>query len=269
MTTDAKQTALCALHARGREAWPGIELDVATFTAVATNSLRDGPLEDVRTADLYLAIACAAGNEQAIAALDRHCLSTVVQALIRRGHGAASAADIVQTVRVHFLVGERGRAPRIADYDGRASLARWLGVAAMRAAITAHRKCQHETALDDLDIVGTTRSAELELLQRQFAVEFKAALRSAFESLAPRERAVLRYQVRDRLGIDRIAAIYAVHRATAARWVAHARDALLEGVRHALRGRLRVSTDELDSLIRQVRSKLELDARLFATPSST
>jgi RNA polymerase sigma-70 factor (ECF subfamily) len=268
VTADANQIALHALHTRGREAWPGIELDVATFTAVATNSLRDGPFDGVRAADLYLAIACAAGIEQALAALDRHCLSTVTQGLVRRGHSTASAADIVQTLRVRFLVGERGCAPRIADYDGRASLSRWLGVAATRAAITAHRKCQHETALADLDIVGTTRSMELELLQRQFAVEFKAAVRSAFESLAPRERAVLRYQVSDRLGIDRIAAIYAVHRATAARWVAQARDALLDGVRHALQGRLRVSSDELDSLLRQVRSKLELDAGLFATPSA-
>src|SRR5262245_44419059 len=125
VTANANQIALRALHARGREAWPGIDLDVATFTTLATNSLRGGPLDDVRAADLYLAIACAAGIQPAIAALDRHCLSTVVQGLVRRGHSAASAADIVQTLRLRFLVGERGCAPRIADYDGRASLARW------------------------------------------------------------------------------------------------------------------------------------------------
>jgi hypothetical protein len=47
---------LCTLHARGREAWPGVELDVATFSALAAKQLEDGPLDDVRADDLCLAI---------------------------------------------------------------------------------------------------------------------------------------------------------------------------------------------------------------------
>jgi hypothetical protein len=45
---------LCTLHARGREAWPGVELDVATFSTLAANQLGDGPFDDVRADDLYL-----------------------------------------------------------------------------------------------------------------------------------------------------------------------------------------------------------------------
>jgi len=55
---------------------------------------------------------------------------------------------------------------------------------------------------------------------------------------APRERNLLRYQVLDRLGIDHIGALHGVHRVTAARWIAHARRALIEGVRRRLQDRL-------------------------------
>lgn len=59
MVTGGEQE-LCTLHARGREAWPGVELDIATFSERAANQLGDSPFDDVRADDLYLAIACAA-----------------------------------------------------------------------------------------------------------------------------------------------------------------------------------------------------------------
>jgi RNA polymerase sigma-70 factor (ECF subfamily) len=186
-------------------------------------------------------------------------------ALTRRGHDPAAAADAVQAVRVRFLVGEDGRAPRIAEYDGRGSLASWIHVAAARIAISAHRKHHRETG-DEVELVAADRSPELDLLRQQFGAEFKAAFRSSFEALAPRERTLLRYQVIDRLGIDRIAAIYGIHRATAARWVAHAREVLVDGVRGALQARFQLESEELDSLVRMLQSSLELSLRLLLTP---
>src|ERR1043165_7596523 len=61
---------LCTLHARGGEAWPGVELDIATFWALAASQLDDGPFDDVRADDLYLALACVARVAQAIIAFD-------------------------------------------------------------------------------------------------------------------------------------------------------------------------------------------------------
>jgi len=266
--TDDVQVALRSLHARGRTAWPEIELDITQFSMLAARQLGNGPFDDVRAGELYLATACTAGVARAIADLDTHYLSGLVAVLVRRGHDAATAADAVQTVRVRFLVGEAGRAPRISEYDGRGSLATWLHVAATRIAISARRRYQREVA-DEVELVAAERGPELDLLRRQFGAEFLETFRSAFCALAPRERTLLRYQVIDRLGIDRIAAIYGVHRATAARWVAHARDALVEGVRRALQARLRVGVEELDSLLRLVHSRLELSLRLLSTPTPT
>ena len=260
---------LCMLHARGREAWPGVELDVATFSALAANQLADGPLDDVRADDLYLAIACAARIEQAIIAFDKHYLAGLASALIRKGQDRAAAADVVQTVRVRFLVGDADHGPKIAEYNGRGSLAAWLRVAASRAAVTEFRKHHRETAIDDLAIVARSCDPDIALLGGQLGSELEAAFRSSFAALAPRERNLLRYQVLDRLGIDRIGALHGVHRATAARWIAHARKALIEGVRCRLQDRLGIDRRELDSALRQVASRIELSLRWLLTPAPT
>jgi RNA polymerase sigma-70 factor, ECF subfamily len=68
----------------------------------------------------------------------------------------------------------------------------------------------------------------------------------------------LRQHALDGLSIDRLAALHKVHRATAARWVEAARTAALEHTRLALGRRLRVGPDELESVMRLVRSQLDI-----------
>jgi RNA polymerase sigma-70 factor (ECF subfamily) len=89
------------------------------------------------------------------------------------------------------------------------------------------------------------------------------------EALAPRQRTLLRYAYVDGLGIDRIAPLFAVHRATAARWLAEARLELLRHTRKILAARLALPVEELQSLLRSVESQLHVSlARLFATENS-
>jgi RNA polymerase sigma-70 factor, ECF subfamily len=259
--------ALRALHLRGRAAWPDIELEFAAFAALAARTLGDGPFGDVRADELYLALACAANVDRAICALDGRYLARIVPALVRRGQDAATAADILQELRERFLVGTPGGAPRIAEYDGRGSLAAWIQVAAHRAAISANRKLAREVLVDDIEIAAAARSPDLDLLQRRFGQAFEAAFRCTFAGLTPRARNLLRYQAIDRLGIDRIAALHGVHRATAARWLVQARDALRAGIRRCLQDWLRIDADEVDSLFALFESRLELSLRLLATPT--
>jgi RNA polymerase sigma-70 factor (ECF subfamily) len=142
-------------------------------------------------------------------------------------------------------------------------------VAASRTAVTAFRKHRRETAIDDLAIAARSCNPDITVLGMQLGSEFEAAFRSAFATLAPRDRNLLRYQVLDRLGIDRIAALHGVHRATAARWVAHARKALIEGIRCRLQDRLGVDRKELDSTLRQLASRIDLSLRWMLTPIPT
>jgi len=257
MSIGSTHHRLLALYTRGRAAWPAVDLDLATFSALAAGEIGEDPIDDARASDLYLAIACQAGNAQAILAFDQHYLSRLAPVLIRRGLDSARAADVVQAVRM----------PKIAQYDGRGSLAAWLQVASVRIAISAERKHGREIAVDDLDAIATAASPELDLARLRFNREFESAFRAAFEALTPRERNLLRHQLIDRLGIDRIAALYGIHRATAARWIAHAREALLVSVRRAIQDRLRLDTAELESLFRQLRSKIEISLQWLLTPA--
>lgn len=267
MTTGVHEELLRTLYMQGRAVWPEIELDFATFSALATGKLDDGPIDEVRGDDLYLVAACVAHSQQAIIALDTRYLSPIASCLVRRGYSAAAADDVIQVVRMRLLIGDDGRRPLLSRYRGRGSLAAWIRVAATRIAIDSQRKHRKETA-DEVDVLSAEPSPELALLHRRFGAEFKTAFRRAFEALSPRDRALLRYDVIERLGIDRISVIYGVHRATAARWVAHARDSLVDSVRCALQIRLGIGSEELDSVLRMVDSKLELSPRLLLTPTA-
>ena len=69
--------------------------------------------------------------------------------------------------------------------------------------------------------------------------------------------------------IERIGAIYGVHRATVARWIAQGRDSLLELVERELAKRLAVEVDEVGSIIRLVRSRIEVSlVRLLDEPGA-
>jgi RNA polymerase sigma-70 factor (ECF subfamily) len=243
-----------------------VDLDRATFSTLAARQLGDGPLHAVRAIDLYLAIACAVGSDQAILAFDRSYLSRLALALVRRGHAPAAVAEVVQAVRVRFLVGKPGCLPKIAEYNGRGSLAAWLHVAGLRLAISADRKHSKEIEADELTLLAHAAGPEIDLLRLQFHRELEAAFRATFEAIGPQQRNLLRYHVVEQLGIDRVAALYGIHRATAARWIAHARDALFAGVRRAMQDRLQLSVAELESLFREVRSELEISLRWFLTP---
>jgi len=227
--------------------------------------VRGLPIEPY-AADLHLSAACAAGDARAIALVDEQYIATLIFALpsyIQR----PVAEDVIQLVRLRFLIGEDGRPPRIGDFDGTASLATWLRVAAIRIAISLHRKQHREMVIDDVDAVADAPDPELALLQRQYGTEFRAAFRSGFVSLTARERNLLRHHIIDQLGIDGIAALYGVHRATAARWLARARSTLIKRLRRELQSRLQLDRNQLDGVLALLQGKLELSLRMFLTPS--
>jgi RNA polymerase sigma-70 factor (ECF subfamily) len=99
---------------------------------------------------------------------------------------------------------------------------------------------------------------ELAYMKATYRAAFKAAFQEALESLQGRERTLLKQQIVDGLGIDELGALYDVHRATAARWVAAAREKLLVRTRRTFMLRARISSDECESIMRMVRSQLDV-----------
>jgi RNA polymerase sigma-70 factor (ECF subfamily) len=105
---------------------------------------------------------------------------------------------------------------------------------------------------------------ELAYLRDRYRTDVDAAMRAALVGLGEQSRALLRYHLIDGWSIDRIGALYGVHRATAARWTAAAREELGVAIRAELAKRLSISVDEVDSIVRMVQSRIDVSmARLL------
>jgi RNA polymerase sigma-70 factor (ECF subfamily) len=256
-----RDTLLAERCAEGRAAHPRLALDEATFAAyLDARATDDAALRRLHAADLYLACACARGEPEALVVFEAQIVDKLAPALARAG--AASLVDEVkQIVRERLLLGAAGKGPRIADYAGEGALLTWVRVVALRAAATLRRGAQRSRAREDealLDAPLALDSPDLLHLRRRYADDFKAAFELGVAELTPRDRNLLRQHLIDRLTIDDLGALYRVNRVTASRWLSHAREEVARATRKALVARLRLSPPELESILRLVRSDLDL-----------
>jgi RNA polymerase sigma-70 factor, ECF subfamily len=255
---------LAALLGAARAVWPDVRVSDEAFSAhVAARLGEDADLETLPIADLLLACGCALGEPRALALFERHFLLPA-RAALSRFEAAGVVDDALQNVRARLLVTEGGAPPRIADFAGQGSLEGWVKVAALRAAIDLTRRDRRESSTDDEDLAAAEAALapeahpELEYLKAEYREPFAAAVRAAVVALSRDERSLLRFNLVDGLNIAAIGAIYGVHRATVARWIAQARAHVLEATRTELRARLGIADDELDSLIQALASQLDV-----------
>ncbi|MEO8843504.1 MAG: sigma-70 family RNA polymerase sigma factor [Kofleriaceae bacterium] len=262
---------LWALVAEGRAAWPDLPLDAKILVQFVahhlTADMADAALDGLRPADLYLACACAQGMTAAINAFDRDYMREVDIALARMRIMAPRVADVKQLVRQRLFVGggttgAPTSAGKIAEYGGRGDLRRWVRSVAVRTCLNDLRKGKREILVDDDQLIAqhaiSQDDPEVEYMKRTYSNEFKAAFTEALTQLGPREQTLLRYHHVDGLNIDEIGAIYRVHRVTAFRWIEKAKDLLVRATLDTLRTRLKLPADELDSVLRMIRSQIHL-----------
>jgi RNA polymerase sigma-70 factor (ECF subfamily) len=263
---EALEPLLEEVLAAARAAWPQLGLAEARFLRHLAERLPvDAPpaesLRAVHAADLYLACACAEGLPAAHAALEARFLSRVGPAVARVERSAEALEEVRQRLREKLLTGEGGRGPKVADYQGQGPLVAWLRAAAVRLALNARRSARRrERAEEEVLAEGAAPGGDLEVdyLLRRHREDFQAALAEALAALPVRERTVLRLHGVEGLSLERIGAMYQTHKSTVSRWVARAREEVLTGARGRLAERLRLSPTELHSLLRAVRSHLDL-----------
>jgi RNA polymerase sigma-70 factor (ECF subfamily) len=251
-----------------RVSWPTVELASEQFVLhlarhLPANEPIEHALAHMHTEDLYLACACALGETNAILAFEQHCLDGLESTLSRYRSSSDLVAEVKQRVRDRALVGDSGP-PRISGYSGRGDLRGWVRVMAVREAVDLVRRARREAPLDDersLHAFVTPGDADLEHAKRHYREEFQRAFSAALRGLSARDQTLLRQHVIDGLSIDQLGALYHMHRATAARNLQRARAALLEATRAQLASRLAVGPRELDSILRLVRSRLEVTLR--------
>lgn len=255
--------ALATLVSAAQAQWPLVRLDEGVF-AEHLRAKASGPLEQVRGPELFLACACLAGDAAALAAFEQQFIAGVDKAVMGVDPSRSFIDEVRQRVRERLLV---GASPKLAEYSGLGSLQAWTRTVALRLALNhkrdGAREVQDEGLLDAIPFAG--RDLELDYVRKQHRQDFAAAFSEALGALEARSRNVLRLSYVDRLTIDQIGTMYGTHRATAARWLAAARDELMEQTRSRLAQRLKLDQSELNSLLGALQSNLEISLnRLLA-----
>lgn len=262
---------------RATAAWPGVEVPEAELAAWLGARLPAGvepavALDELRVEDLYLACACARADPRGIAALEQHHGPALQRALSRVSDPHLRPEDLAQIVRHKLLVGDAGSAPVIAQYAGQGGLGAWLRVVGLRTAFNATRRKQpqlgerRDVAAELDEVAEQLDDPELGYIRERYQAQFREAFAEAAGALESRQRNLLRQAVVHGLGVRELGRMYGVHYATASRWLAEARRTLVTGTRERLRGRLHVSEDELQSIMRLIGSDFDITlARVLRT----
>lgn len=269
-TPDALEAALCSLVATGHKTWPQIQITPEQFVSFLAKQLPfeasdAAALSALRAGDLYLVCGLGLGHPAALAALEADYMPEVRRTLHRVATPDSLIPDIIQGLYNHLL--ERQNAPPDAlliraGYAGRGDLKGWLCACAVHHAGKLHKRERQEVALEQVPaalLPEENRSPELALLTGEMKVIFESAFREAIGALTSRERNLLRYHFLAGLGIDQIGTLYHVHRATAARWIAQARQRLANQTRKRF---LRAAPNHAHSfsrILELVRSQLSLN----------
>ena len=189
--------------------------------------------------DLYLACACARGVDGALERFERLYGDEIARTAQRFERPGLPADDLVQLLRAKLftLPGGDGvqharptQRPRIAMYTGQGFLQNWLRVTTTRTFIDC---CRGQPESPEVPIRNELVAVlpepkgdpELQLLKREHVTHFKASFAEAVAALDGADRLLLKQHLVERLTIDQLGALYHLHRASAARRIAKAREA--------------------------------------------
>lgn len=168
-------------------------------------------LDQIQADDLFLAIACANGNERAWWEFDQANRAYMERVARHLARTEVDATDIVDTV-YEQLYGTRivdgERVSKFATYSGRGSLRGWLRTVIWHSLVDRHRAGHDEISLDEMtETVGEggahahfaeqPAGGDAEMVEQITRDRYRkatvAAINSAFDSLEPHERLILLY----------------------------------------------------------------------------
>jgi RNA polymerase sigma-70 factor (ECF subfamily) len=252
VVSSTQAMAARSLYTQGRAAWPEISVDEAKFEALA-----DRAPDGADPAELYIACACAAADSAAIRAFETRYFTCIPGVARRLRLPDDDAGEIAQILRQRLFVG--GDTAGVLGYAGSGRLAGLVQVAATRIAINM-RRGRHRIAED---AVPEARSApvpasDMAFAKAEYRDHIKQAIENAAAELEPRDRTLLRLHLVEGSSIDDVAALYRVHRATAARWIAAARQALFTRTRTRFLEATHLPAHEEHELASFVESQLTL-----------
>lgn len=264
----AAEAKLQGLVTAAAAAWPGVAVEARAVVALLASKLTgDNPISATPAAvtELYLALACARGDNAAVAAFDRAYLEVVPQALAGMKLPKATVEDVRSMVRDKLLLADGDKPPRILDYAGRGRLRGLVQVSATRTAIDRIRLEDKEAELPARELAASADVA-MSLIKAQYRAAFAEGFSHAVESASRRDRNLLRLHFLGGVTLEQLAQMYNVHRATVVRWIAAARDAVFAATREHVATSIAAPSEELDEMFDLVKSRVELSVeRLLAS----
>jgi len=222
-------------------------------------------IASLHTRDLFLALACALGNDAGWQRL-RECYGAFLSDVSRHILGRApDLQELGETIWMDLFLPDRSGQSRIASYDGRSSLAAWLRVVVSNRVINERQRRSHSAgsienipepadpaALDDVESglrVGRYRRVILEAFER------------SLRRLDSREALIVLLRYDQNLPLGQIARLYRVHQSTITRQL----ERTLEGVRRDV---ARVLSSDYGLDAEQVRECLTVAAETFSNSVS-
>jgi RNA polymerase sigma-70 factor (ECF subfamily) len=243
------------LIAEARAQWPGVEVAREDFEKFLEARGHRAPYDQAHLGELFLACACLARSPVALEHFERAVLSRLAMSLA----SFDEPREVLQRVRERLLIGPAGSGPKLAEYKGQGALHKWAQVVAMRVALSMVKAAPKEEPIDALlERPAPGDPPELALLKKQHSKDFARALTEAVAGLDPREKNLLRLSIVDRVSVDELGTLYGIHRSSAGRWVAAARDKLVLETRRSLARQLKLSDSQVDSLMGAVQSHVEV-----------
>ena len=250
--------------ADARAAWPEIDVPDDVFASYLIARAGGTTMAGTHVRDLYLACACARQDVRALDALDRLHLAPLANVVVRGGAPAHVGPEAIQNLRTQLLVPSGDALPRITEYTGRGALAGWLRIAAVREASKVQRHERVHAGLYPSEAPPAATPEEAAAFAR-YGDAFNEAFRLAFRGLQPEERVLLRLHFAEGLNLDRLAVALGFSRATAGRRILAVRTRLGDETMRLLGERLDASSTEVESLLRALRSRLDVSLGALVT----
>ncbi len=180
-------------------------------------------LRQIQAEDLFLALACANGNERAWWEFDQQHRSYMERVARHLARTEIDAQEVIDSVYVE-LYGTRmvdgERVSKFATYSGRGSLRGWLRTVIWHSLIDLHRASHDEVSLDEMtETVGEGHAhsnfaepqlgGEAQMIDRIARDRYRkatlAAIENAFASLDNHEKLLLLYYHVENLKLREIA----------------------------------------------------------------
>ena len=243
-------------------------------------------IDEIRSDDLCLIIACEKGDEKAWEYLVANFDSTVKSAARKISPNSEDAEDLASSIWAELYGlrqdAEGNKKSKLAYYSGRGSLAGWLRAVVSQLAIDEYRKQSRFVQVeenrdfenlaeessnnsDNHNVVHHVDNPEEQLTSEQTSRDVSLALKHAVETLDAEDRLVMKLYYFDDLKLKEIAAMFGYHEATASRKLVRIQTEIRKSVEKKLKAEHGWSEIEVKRYLSETASKLGLSVeKLFA-----